>query len=455
MKQLLRKCLALGMVAVFACAGLPATATAGEDAQAVVFEAVRAELRAGPWVLEEVSLGESEVENRGIMTATSQRFTASVRARVPRFQVVDESGEVLFLELVADPDRITHLEGDASILTGPGITEVEIAFADPGMVRSPGEILARLDIRDRIVLIVGTAEADEAMALLARQREAEMARFLATFGGDWAGMKSCRNGVTEVRLSLQAGAGHRHLAGTVSFQTAYYDQSHNIFSMGEGFTLPSGSFTVTARFDERIRRVRFRRDAWLDEPARYSFDSNFNLGVEGTGDDAMLIGTDQRSCEYRLMRPDVFAAEREPYLAPFRALLEAVEPGTWIESIQIGPVDSRRDGQHEWPLRVRVESVSGYHIAITAEMTVFRRDNGSAAGEVQVPLVFVLTEGVDRIRSQSGMVRLGSIRLRNIYMSNQCPGALHLEDDTIVMSGPGAENRACMEEMRFKLVPPS
>ncbi len=455
MKKTLRTGFVLGMALMLAVVSLPGSANAEDETYAAIFEAVRQELRSGPWTLEEVTLGESREEGRGIMLAVAQQFTALVRGRVPRFQVVDQNEKYMIVDMVADPDRTTPLQGVAQIVSGPGMTEVEIVFADPDMVLRPGEILQRLPIRDQTVLLIGTPEADEAKASMAAQREVEMAEFIEAFGGDWAGMKTCGEDVTELRLSLKGGEEHRHLIGTAAFQRASLRQNSNIFSMGEGFGLPSGSFTVKARFNENNGRVRFDRDEWIDQSGGHSFRSDFVLVSEGTGDDATLVGTDHARCQYRLARAEVFAAEREPYLAPFRAVLEAVELGTWIESVQIGPVDASRDNQREWPMRIRVESISDYHIALTAEITVFGRNSGNAVGETTLPLMFLLREGADTIRIRSGTLRYGSTNLRHIYLSNRCPGGLNLEGNTIIMSGPGAENPACMEEMRFLLVPPS
>ncbi len=453
MIRILQTALALTMAAFLAAGSLPGVARADADMQAAVVEAVGQDLRRGPWVLDDVTLGAPEEESRGIMRAVTQPFTAAVRGRVARFVIVDESPDYMILDMVADPDRTTLLEGVAEVLTGPGMTEVQITYADPDMRNDPGEILQRLRINDRTVLLLGTPEAEAAMARMAARREAEMAEFVATYGGEWAGMRSCRNEEMEVRLNLEPGDEHMHLDGTLSFQTLTYVERRNIFAEAEGFGLPGGSYTVNANYNERNDVIFLRHVEWLDRPGNVGFFDRMRLQAGEEDGIAVLTGTDGVQCRFRLVRPDVFAAEREPLLAPFRAMLEGIELGTWIEGSQIGPVDNSRDGQREWPLRVRVESFSDYHVAATVEMMVFRQNDGAAVREAPAQIIFMLAGGLDSLNVRFGPQPQVGTRLRNVYGSNRCPARLAFEEDTLIIRGSGAENPACLEEMRMPFVP--
>jgi len=436
---------------------LPLKAKAGMDNTEILAE-VNKELENTGWMVGAIDITATQQMERDDERIFVQEFTVTARAMEPIYTQMERTDSYLFITAAALPGDRFDLEGEAMTFTAPGVIEQRVRLFDLRGLFEQGRPLARIDGAGRMVVIEGSPEGVAAREAIAQARaeaearqQAEVERLNALYGGEWISLSRCGIIDFEHRFTLEPGEEQGQFNGEISYRPIYPSPPFEL-----------GSYTVNARIDARRDRLVIDLGRWIEQP-RGNRSVTITLAATGgddgtpvelTGESSNMLGVMvSGNCNYRLQRPDDFQADREETLAPVRALTSRIQENVWIEGSQTGP---ERDGRTDWPVRVRVSSMTENYIVATAELQAFHSNSRRLLGLVEYPFVIFLTRGIEDpqiVWGKRPTPRGGN--LRNLYTrSNFCPALrVTLDAETGVVSGSNNDRQGCIDEIRLPLLP--
>jgi hypothetical protein len=434
---------------------VPARADDGLTPSAIVSQ-VNDQLAGLGWVVASAEVtGTTRIDRNGDRIVV-QEFAARARATETFFQRTRLVEALVLIAPTVQPGDGFDLRGEAITLVVNGTTETRVTVLNVQELSYIGLARAEFEGANRTVLIDGTPEADAALAALARARaeaeaaaeaarQAEIARLADLYRGDWVSLGQCGSITFQHRIQLQPTDHAGRFAGSVTYRPIYPNPPFEF-----------GSYEAIARHDARRDRLVIELSRWTERPRG---NRAVTITLTAQGDGAALIGESSNllgfgasgTCRYRLQRPTAHEAEREAVRAPVRAFLARIETGVWQEGNQTGP---GRDGRTDWPVRVRVNSVSDDYILATAELTAFHANSNLVLGEMEMEFAVFLVNGLDGAWLEFG--RRPPVRgrdVRNLYSrSNQCPALdVSLDVATGVLTGTHGDRNGCISALTLLL----
>ncbi|MCC5999791.1 MAG: hypothetical protein JJU19_02875 [Pararhodobacter sp.] len=426
--------------------------------QAAIIAEVNNELAGSGWMVASIEITATQQMARDDERVVAQEFVATARAMETFFAQTERTDTYLFVVPVTQPGDRFDLEGEAITYTAPGVTEQRVRLFDLRDLAQQGRLLAHFYGTDRTVVVEGTPEADTARAAIEQARaeaeaaaRAEAERLNALYGGAWVSLSRCGTIDFEHHFTLEPGEDQGRFTGEVSYRPIYPSPPFEL-----------GSHTVNARIDTRRDRLVIEHGSWIERP-QGNRGVTITLAAEGGDDGAPIALTGESpnmlgvmasgNCSYRLQRPDAFQAEREQTLAPVRALTARMQQGVWIDGSQTGP---ERDGRTDWPVRVRVSTITDNYIVATAELQAFHANSRRLLGIVEYPFAVFLTRGIENAHIEWGRrPRPRGGDMRNLFTrSNFCTALrITLDAETGVVSGSNNDRQGCIDEIRLPLVP--
>lgn len=447
--------IALAGLAALYLAQAPARANDGITPSAIVSQ-VNDQLAGRGWIAASVEVtGTTRIERNNDLLVI-QEFTARARALETFYQRTRTVEPYVFLAPAAQPGDGFDLSGEAITIFEAGATEQRVNLYNLSELSSIGRPRTSFDSPTRTAVVEGTPEADAALAEIAGARaeaaaRAEAERLNALYGGEWISLSRCGNIDFEHRFTIEPGTESGRFTGEVSYRPIYPSPPFEL-----------GSHTVNARIDTRRDRLVIEPGTWIERP-QGNRGVTITLTAEGgedgapvelTGESSNMLGIRARgNCTYRLQRPDAWQAEREETLVPVRALIARMQEGVWIDGSQTGP---ERDGRTDWPVRVRVSTITENYVVATAELQAFHGNSRRVLGIVEYPFAIFLTRGIENAHIDWGTrPRPRGGDMRNLYTrSNFCPALrITLDADTGVVSGSNNDRQGCIDEIRLPLVP--
>lgn len=383
--------------------------------------------------------------------AVGQRFTMDVRANEDLFAPAGTLGKARVLEKTTPAGGTMRAYGVASWrLEREEWQLVDVTISNRDELRAFGASEQFLRDLGGAVLIAGSPEIDVYRALLAAEQAAEAEAVIDLIAGDWVSIGSCSWIDFEHRFTFETTDEANSFAGRVTYRSTHPSPPFE-----------SGSFRFTSTYNPRNSSLSIRFAEWIEQPTNH-WVPTINLTLA----DNAFVGTSRNilpgrfgqpmrgDCTYRLLRADDLEAERSALMAPVRAMVERIELGVWNVGSLTGPAD--RDGQNEWPARIRVDSIDEHYLMTTVTLPSREKDRTYISGEMEVPLAIFLTRGAEEVNLQFGeLPRINNGPALNPHSGTHPCGLLSLElnTETGLLTGAHKPRRGCYEDLRLPLIP--